>query len=1620
MKKIIALVFLFIGVYPQTVLFAADDETKDWVIFSKRFPSPSDACDYAAALYTPTNNSRTYEVNGFSVNDGTLYDTLICHFNYTRTIDGTHGTASATGISVAKKYYLAAHDEDSSLKSCVGNPIDPATGNKYQQESLITLSGIHPVNLDLYFNSKRPEKWRHSYSRSVIRVSDWQRPIDTIYGMAFCGLNKQQESSGGFGRVKSITHSSSNNINYFPSSIQEKSSQTGRSTAEQACTENWEDVKSRYHYSWVSGSHSEYLENGLCGIYSENILRLTLNVFIEGSGFSADLGLNFECSDMDPTISPLLDSPNKINVRFTRQNGQLVRFTYNPETFQLENASNTGERAEFIVNVNGIDVDGYLFYTNKDEIEEYDDIGRLISITSLDGHTQTLTYIADSTTGVELLDQVQNDTGEFIDFNYQVVGEDTDNPYNRIHTIADHTGRSWEVLYDTNENPTIINMPDVPDGLLSRSYHYENETRTNFLTGITDERGNRYASWTYNADGKANSSAHGPAQDIELVTIDYHEGSNNKHAVTKVRKSGIEGIELPDIVSIYDTHSSGGSKVVANISGDFNDVQYEHSSVTGYLEYKIEHGVRTDYGNYDNKGNPGFSIEAANTTDARRTDYEYDPRFHSKVTTITEPSVFSGSNKVTTYTYDDYGNTTSIVISGFQPDGTAISQTTTLKYEGPYHQLTEIDGPRGDVNDIVTLQYYPNEVGQSYNRARLQSITGTDASTLLRSNIQYTSTGKVASEYRANGLSLTYTYNPNNDRLEHLDMSVATSSRSIYWTYLATGEVESITQGYNTVDSTTITLGYDPARRLNNITDDLGNSINYILDSEGNIEKEEYRDPANELTKTLTQTFDFYDRLDVFNQLNENSDYIFNNNGTLQQVTDGNDKVTTYDYDNLQRLTNITQDVNGIDASTANALTQYGYDSADRLTSVTDANSGETTYVYDDLGNLLSQNSPDTGLKTFTHDDAGNIRTQTDAKQRMFNYTYDAYNRLTNIDTLGSEDDVVYSYDNCENGYGKICSITRDPGSQLESKLQYRYNAFGEIKHVQQNLQTWSGYTQEAQSTYQLTYDSAGRIKTQTYPSGAVITYNYDVAGNISEATLDQQGSTTILTQNASYAPFGALTSQQMGNGVLHSASFDTVYRPQTSEAANVYSESIIDYDGNGNILASLTYNGNFNSQICSYDAHDRLDTSTDIMGDFDFDYDLVGNRTTEVKDSVSINMTYEPDSNRMDTLDGNNVTLDENGNTTRLRGMALTHSTDNRIRTISNKGKYRYNGIGQRIYKTDLTVPEALGDFALGQTFLYGLNGELIAEMSVTGKVLKEYIYMNSQPLAVIEHTMNTSAPVFNADYDEDGSISIQEYFLWYVRYYIANDVAGDLNNDGQIDGNDYTAAVVCVVTQNCLPDSISSEIYYVHNDHLGTPKALTNAAGDVVWNAVAEPFGLAVVNEDVDDDGELVEFNLRMSGQYYDVESGFYYNYFRYYDPETGRYITSDPIGLAGGVNTYAYVENNPLRYTDPYGLFVVNPVTINLARMGFQGALGLAAAWGIYNSSDYPVNPDDWNTPDGWTETPAGEKTGGKHRQWNGPDGKWRRWDREGRKGGKDRGSHWHDSDRPGEHIDPDQCE
>jgi RHS repeat-associated protein len=123
--------------------------------------------------------------------------------------------------------------------------------------------------------------------------------------------------------------------------------------------------------------------------------------------------------------------------------------------------------------------------------------------------------------------------------------------------------------------------------------------------------------------------------------------------------------------------------------------------------------------------------------------------------------------------------------------------------------------------------------------------------------------------------------------------------------------------------------------------------------------------------------------------------------------------------------------------------------------------------------------------------------------------------------------------------------------------------------------------------------------------------------------------------------------------------------------------------------------------------------------------------------------------------------------------------------------------------------------------------------------------------------------------------------------------------------------------VTVGSAPGAATA--YFIHTDQLNTPRAITNAGGAMVWQWDSDPFGKDSANEQPAGQPAFT-YNPRFPGQQFDRESNLHYNYFRDYDPALGRYVQSDPIGLRGGVNTFGYVQGNPISFVDPLGLIKI----------------------------------------------------------------------------------------------------
>ncbi|MBB4129822.1 RHS repeat-associated protein [Xanthomonas campestris] len=202
---------------------------------------------------------------------------------------------------------------------------------------------------------------------------------------------------------------------------------------------------------------------------------------------------------------------------------------------------------------------------------------------------------------------------------------------------------------------------------------------------------------------------------------------------------------------------------------------------------------------------------------------------------------------------------------------------------------------------------------------------------------------------------------------------------------------------------------------------------------------------------------------------------------------------------------------------------------------------------------------------------------------------------------------------------------------------------------------------------------------------------------------------------------------------------------------------------------------------------------------------------------------------------------------------------------------------------------------------------------LTIGGKA-REYLYDTTGRMTQVKRA---GAAVMNYRYNGRGE-QVRRY-LGTTNTYTLYDEAGHWLGDYDTNGAPKQQAIWL----DDLPVGLlanGGQLHYIEPDHLGSPRVVVDAARDVAvwnWSLKGEAFGNTAPNQDPDGDGTAMVFDMRFPGQRFDVASGFNQNYFRDYDAATGRYGQSDPIGLAGGGNTYTYVSSNPMTLIDLLGL-------------------------------------------------------------------------------------------------------
>jgi RHS repeat-associated protein len=909
----------------------------------------------------------------------------------------------------------------------------------------------------------------------------------------------------------------------------------------------------------------------------------------------------------------------------------------------------------------------------------------------------------------------------------------TYNSSNQLTNVTDTLGRQLNFTY----TGSLLNTVTTPDGLVltygfdssgstpgvndrlasvsfstspatSISYLYENTSFPFALTGITDQNSNRYASWTYDAQGRGLSSQHGSGAD--LVTVTYDDVGGTRTVTNALGEEDIYHFSLlqnvPKVTEIDRQSTATTAAATKTFTYDGN----------GYLASRSDwNGNLTTYTN-DSHGNVTSQTEASGTALARTTSFN-SYISNNATTDYHLPSQIVAPGKTTNLTYDSFGRVhtrsevdTTTQTTPYSTNGT--TRTWTFTYDNPTSHLLTAQDPMGNTT--------------TYTYDSLDNLsTVTDALGHVSHITSYNGRGLPLSMTDANSITTVMTYDTVG-RLLTRTVQASSGNATTTFAYDAAGNVTSITLP----DSSSLSYTYDTAHRVTKVTDSLSNTINYTLDAAGNITQQQVKDSSNTLTKTQSKVFDALSRmLQQIGAASQTTTFTYDSNGNRLTTQDPLSHTTTQAFDGLNRL------LSSLDP--LSHTTSFAYDAQDNLTSLTDPRTLVTSYAYDGFGRVIQETSPDKGTTTYTLDLNGNRTSETDARSVVTNRTFDALNRVTaETYPASAGENIAYSYDSTAGtnyGVGRLTGFTDQSGS-----TGYTYDARGNVITV--------AHTIAGQSyTTSYSYDLADHLASITYPSGHIITYTRDAMGRVTAiAYKASSGATPVtLASSVTYEPFGPVTGLTYGNGLTRTLGYDTDYRlTSLATSATGYPIQSLTYGyNNANNITSITDAlDSTRSQTFTYDADYRLLTAASggMYPTATYTYDADGNRASKTVSSVTDTYNYPTGSNLLSSIthsgSSRNFTYTANGNMAtddRSTNPDNSYSYNNRNRysalTVGSTatGAYSYDALGQRVAAT---VSSSTNHYH------YDLAQHLLADTQSTGTVNAEYVYLNDLPLAQLD----------------------------------------------------------------------------------------------------------------------------------------------------------------------------------------------------------------------------------------------------------------------------------------------
>ncbi|WP_209022300.1 RHS repeat-associated core domain-containing protein, partial [Escherichia coli] len=496
-------------------------------------------------------------------------------------------------------------------------------------------------------------------------------------------------------------------------------------------------------------------------------------------------------------------------------------------------------------------------------------------------------------------------------------------------------------------------------------------------------------------------------------------------------------------------------------------------------------------------------------------------------------------------------------------------------------------------------------------------------------------------------------------------------------------------------------------------------------------------------------------------------------------------------------------------------------------------------------------------------------------------YRYNALNAVTEVVFTGDRGGEIRH------------RLARDAAGRLTAKetadgrTEYVHDAADQLLEIRRQR-----HETDAPEVIRFSYDRLGRMLSEETAQG-ILTHQYDELGNRTATTFPDGR-----TQRHLYYGSGHLQQINLDREVISEFTRDHLHREVLRSQGRLSTRQL--YDPGGRLKRRETYSGmrgvvpeTFTDRQYSYSGEDELlKTRHSRRGETDYFYDPTGRITAcrSEDEGYLASWQYDAAGNLLGRRAGERATAE--------------NSVVPFNRLMSYRGvHYRYDEFGRAVEKEGRSGT---------QSYRYDAEHRMVEVTTARGTY--RYVYDALGRRTEKQHISPDGKPYNRTKFLWDGMRLAQESrpegtgSLYIYRDQGSYEPLARVDKAGKEGPN---------------------RILYFHTDVNGAPEEMTDSDGKIVWETGYQVWGNTI--QEKDHGG--VEQNLRYQGQYLDRETGLHYNLHRYYDPDVGRFMVTDPIGLLGGLNLYSYVPN-PLSWIDPLGLSPVSPKTILFSQDSING--------------------------------------------------------------------------------------